>query len=55
MTGEGSGGGGGQGGSELLSLIVIVRSTPFPVILRSALPHCHSEERTTKNLRCWLT
>ena len=30
------------------------RGTHFIVILRSALPPCHSEERTTKNLRCLL-
>ncbi len=51
MTGEGSGGrgvrddrgrvgggGGGAGGSESLSLMVIVRSAPFPVIVRTTPP-----------------
>ncbi len=34
---------------------VTLTSAPTPVILRSAPYPCHSEERTTKNLRCLLT
>ncbi len=38
-----------------LPLPSFCRTPPLTVILRSAPPPCHSEERTTKNLRCWLT